>query len=497
MGRSLFAGLHRRFGRRITGEERRRRAEAAYTRLREAMPVDLVGGPQLAATHSAKLAVIGAGFAGLSAAWFAERAGFAVTVIEPGSIGGRVSSIRHLVEGRILEAGAELIGTNHPMWIALARHFGFALSLITGEDQFDAAGLEMPLILDGRLLTLEEQKHVYKQMDEVFRAWGKESEIVQEPWKPWNTEGAAALDALSLDSQIPDGVDPLTKAAIRTEFELDNTIPADQQSWLANLAQIAAGGGYDFFEDTEVFRCAAGNQALASRLSSGLNLDKHRAINIRTGRQLFVDLAGVAHPEGPFDYVIVAIPSVHMEKLTIDRTAFPYRAIGHGPAVKYLSALERRFWIAEGLAPSAMSDRVGMTWEGTDNQMDTAAFDLSLFAGGRVAQEAINAGGGEAFFKPRLRALFPRYEATRAEFENWPRRVGMGYSCPRMNEVTTIQKQYADLIGGRIAVAGEHTSPAWYGFMEGALESGLVAMTRVAQAAGVAFPREFGKFKAV
>ena len=38
---------------------------------------------------------------------------------------------------------AELIGTNHPMWLAFARHFGLAMSMLTGEDQYDAAGLEM------------------------------------------------------------------------------------------------------------------------------------------------------------------------------------------------------------------------------------------------------------------------------------------------------------------------------------------------------------------
>jgi monoamine oxidase len=144
-----------------------------------------------------------------------------------------------------------------------------------------------------------------------------------------------------------------------------------------------------------------------------------------------------------------------------------------------------------------MSDDLGMMWEGTDNQMDTAAFDVSVFAGGRPAQRAIDAGGGTSYFAPRLTAMLPHYKATHAEFENWPKRMGMGYSCPATGEVTTTQKAYTGLIAGRIAVAGEHTSPAWFGFMEGALESGLVAMARIAAHAGVTFSPEYGKFKAV
>src|SRR5262249_61899739 len=108
MSRSLFARLHRRFGRRITGAELQHRAAAHHARLAEAMPADLVGGPRRAANRSARVAVIGGGFAGLSAAWFASRAGMAVTVVEPHTPGGRVSSTHTLVEGRILEAGAEL-----------------------------------------------------------------------------------------------------------------------------------------------------------------------------------------------------------------------------------------------------------------------------------------------------------------------------------------------------------------------------------------------------
>jgi monoamine oxidase len=496
MGRSLFAKLHRRFGRRISAEERRVRAEHHYERLREAMPVGLVGAPQRIASHSPRVAILGAGFAGASAAWFGARAGFAVTLIEPGMVGGRVSSTKTLVPGRILEAGAELIGTNHPLWIALGRHFGFAMSLLTSEENYAAAGLEMPLILDGRHLSTDEQKALHHEMDEVFQQWGADSKIVKNPWMPWTTDGAAALDAQSLASKIPAHAGELARKAILLEFELDNCIPAADQSWLGTLAQLAAGGGYAFFEETEVFRCSAGNQALARRLASGFDLNQGRATNIRTGDRIFIDLEGGAK-EGPFDYVVVAVPSVAMEKITIDGRRFPYRAIAHGPAVKYLSAIEHRFWIAEGIAPSGMSDQLGMMWEGTDNQMDTAAFDVSVFAGGRPAQRAIDGGGGAAYFAPRLTAMLPHYKATHAEFENWPKRVGMGYSCPALGEVTTKQEAYTRLIAGRIAVAGEHTSTAWYGFMEGALESGLVAMARIAENAGVKLTPEYGNFKAV
>ncbi|MEA2166368.1 MAG: monoamine oxidase [Thermoanaerobaculia bacterium] len=494
MGRSLFGKLHRRFGRRISGDERRQRAAEHYERLRQAMPVGLVDAPRRVASTSPRVAVLGAGFAGVSAAWFAKRAGFGVTLIEPLVVGGRVSSTHKLVPGRILEAGAELIGTNHPLWLALAAHFGLALSVVSSEDNYAAAGLAMPMIIDGRSLSNDEQKKLHAEMDGVFRQWGADSAVVKNPWSPWTTDDAAKLDAMPLAAQIPNTVSELAKKAILLEFELDNCTPPDEQSWLGALAQLAAGGGYAFFDETEVFRCAAGNQSLAQRLATGLDLNQGRAVNIKTGDRVFIELEGGA-TDGPFDYAVVAVPSVAMEKIKVDGRPFPYRAIAHGPAVKYLSGVERRFWIPEGVAPSGMSDQLGMIWEGTDNQMDTARFDVSVFAGGRPAQHAIEAGGGASYFAPRLNALLPHYEAFTTEFENWPKRIGMGYSTPAMGEVTTTQKSYTELIAGRIAVAGEHTSPAWFGFMEGALESGLMAMARIAASAGIELPPAYGNFK--
>ena len=126
-------------------------------------------------------------------------------------------------------------------------------------------------------------------------------------------------------------------------------------------------------------------------------------------------------------------------------------------------------WTVDTAKPAAPPVMTGPEPKTKDTK---ARFDISVFAGGRNAQAAMDAGGGAAYFAPRLTAVFPNYHAFRTEFENWPRRAGMGYSCPAPGDVTGTQKSYAALIDGRIAVAGEHTSPPWFGYMEGALQSG-------------------------
>jgi monoamine oxidase len=70
-----------------------------------------------------------------------------------------------------------------------------------------------------------------------------------------------------------------------------------------------------------------------------------------------------------------------------------------------------------------------------------------------------------------------------------------GYSCPNVNQVTgatASQFSYATPYNERLYLAGEHTSPAWFGFMEGALESGLAAALRIAIAADVEVPESWG-----
>ena len=71
-----------------------------------------------------RVVVVGAGFSGLAAAYELSRAGYEVTVVEARNrIGGRVITFSDLVPGKNVEGGGELIGSNHPAWVAYAKQF--------------------------------------------------------------------------------------------------------------------------------------------------------------------------------------------------------------------------------------------------------------------------------------------------------------------------------------------------------------------------------------
>jgi monoamine oxidase len=75
----------------------------------------------------------------------------------------------------------------------------------------------------------------------------------------------------------------------------------------------------------------------------------------------------------------------------------------------------------------------------------------------------------------------------KSQFVDWPamQTIQTGYSCPGPTQVTKQQQSYTKPYEDRLVVVGEHTSPGWFGFMEGALESGVRGINTLAEAMGL------------
>jgi len=75
--------------------------------------------------------VIGAGLAGLSAAYDLHRAGWKVAVLEArGRVGGRVVSVRSFSNGLVAEGGGEFIEDSHTRMLAYAKQFNLQLGRV-------------------------------------------------------------------------------------------------------------------------------------------------------------------------------------------------------------------------------------------------------------------------------------------------------------------------------------------------------------------------------
>src|SRR5262249_52576199 len=189
--------------------------------------------------------VVGAGLAGLVAGYELRQAGYAVTILEARArVGGRVWTLDNVVPGKQVEGGGELIGSNHPMWLAYQKIFGLEFLDVSDEPH-------SPMILDGHRLSESRQRELLHQMDEALSALTDLPATIVDPYQPWINPDASALDARSLEDWLA-GVDTsdLCKQAIRAQMSGDNGVSCDRQSLLGNLAMIKGGGLKSYWTDT-------------------------------------------------------------------------------------------------------------------------------------------------------------------------------------------------------------------------------------------------------
>jgi monoamine oxidase len=513
MARSLYARLDQRFGIRPPAIQQQRDLQNRVANFAQKFEANVM----FAAERSEKktrVAIVGAGFAGLMAAHSLSRT-CKVSVFEARDrVGGRVWTHFRATSHRAIEAGGELIGYNHPTWLMLAKQFGLGLSVLTTEDSFTSLDMEMPLSLGGRSLSPKETKEIYNEMEPAIANICSEARKVSDPYKCWEVSNSYDLDKMSLADWIgKQDCGDLAKRALEAQFANTNGVPANQQSLLANLAAIRGGGLHgkpdDYFTQSETVKCEQGNQTLAQRLAESVvgasgevaTDTPISSIKICTDK---VVLASAAGKELEFDYVVLAIPpslwptASSPGEIKITPAIPPEFRMSMGVAIKYLSELKGRFWFGAGLSPNGMSDAIGMTWDGTDNQIQLPdqTVELSLFAGGRAARTAIelleqsNERELDAHYAKELERLFAGYSANlvgEPQFICWPgeRWTKAGYSCPAPGEVTRIGPFLNRPFHERLFFAGEHCCLPFFGYMEGALQSGLAAASAIVRNEGL------------
>lgn len=437
-----------------------------------------------------RVIVIGAGFAGLCAAYELRGLGYDVKVYEARSrVGGRVQSLSNFVNGKIAEGGGELIGSNHPLWNSYKHHFG--LSFTDVRDYGNS-----PFRLKGETLTADQSKRLINEMEEQFKLLTNLAESIVDPFEPWTNRNAHALDHISVGHWISKArCSDMCKHALSVMLAADNGIPTGDQSLLAVLAMVKGGGLDRYWTDTELFRCKGGNQILGECFRDALNKQPNTVVEgapvemISSSQgKIRVTIKGKKDDEG--DDVILAIPPSVWHTLRID--GYPDLASKlvsppqMGANVKYLMRIDSRFWQPFASSPTLSQDGpVDLTWETTEDDKD-GEFVMVAFSGSDDAGKC--AGWTARQRKPNyVRAMEAPYPGLKTQirgerFMNWLDEdwTKASYYFPRVGEVTSWGPFWKAGYGGWLHFAGEHTSYAFMGYMEGALSSGYRVARKLA-----------------
>jgi monoamine oxidase len=452
---------------------KRRRREPSY-QLSLTHRFDTVGD-----ATTKKVAVVGAGLAGLSAAFELQSVGYDVAVFEAqGEVGGRVKSRNDIVNDRTMEEGGELIGLNHRAWWS-------------HKDKFDLhfhevhEGKDAVVILGGKRIVGTRAKQLHREMIAAQRRNNDAARAIK-AHEPWASRRAAHLNGQSLVqglAKIP--MSRLCRLAFIEMLQADNGVEAGNQSWLGNLAMIKGGGLRRFWNDSETHRCVGGAQTLPERFQAELKTVHLNAVVTH----LDIGPTGVRvtyNRDSPmeFDDVVLAIPPTMWRRPLSITPALPKKFdVQFGRNVKFLLDVRKDSWLP--VNPDAATDGpVDITWEGTFDQAGPRA-GMVGFSGAKNADICCAWKRRRRDYLAALNSIFPTMTSTagKDEFVDWPaNKWTLGaYSFTAPQEIMRVGALMRTPYHGRLHFAGEHTSYAFPGYMEGALESGLRVAEQIAR----------------
>ncbi|MCB9640795.1 MAG: FAD-dependent oxidoreductase [Myxococcales bacterium] len=448
---------------------------------------------------SVDVVIVGAGLAGLSAAWELSRRGLSVCVLEARDrVGGRVRTSREgWLHGQYAEAGAEYVGTEHERVAAYLEEMGLSRTKAADPYQRVQFGGKVTSFLRPEASVIPERL----------------GRLLSGNFFSMDLEEACLLpifDALGAETE-EEAVERGGRLSVEEGLKLIEAYP-EEQTYVAmrivpfegvgldaiNVLDLGQEGWPDDYQE-EMYRVEGGNQrlpeALAERLGDKVILGgKVRAISQDdAGAEVcFLQQGEDCCVRGRA--VLLALPLVALQSVK-SQPAWPapmqaaMSQMNYGKVLKVNVQFARRFWEDADWNGGMISDHPLCVWHATEHQGGESGI-LALYLTGPFAEDMRGLGKDEllqsvlALVEPSLQAS--QEKVLHFEVDDWSGDPlsGGGWAVYPVGEE---EQAYESLLSehGCCFFAGEHLASEYNATMEGAICSGHEAAEAILAYLGV------------
>jgi monoamine oxidase len=460
-------------------------------------------GPRVRIPATQRVAVVGAGLAGLHCALRLRQADVEVHVYEAQSrVGGRLLTARNIFVGTdisdnreeaICELGAEFVGSFDATMHTLARELGILLDDVsavpngfTGR-QYISGGVKVE---ESKLR--EELELALPEIEATLRSTGEELVRVDnttlESWISKNLSKYPNLSALLpgiFRTEL--GAEPSQLSALHLLSLAGD--PSDSQVFqLFNRREprYRAARGTEGDEVPGMDQFATKIQASLGEKAVHLNSRLRRVLPRANGYTLLFEQPNGTGFEIEAEHVVFAIPfsvlrDVDLSALPLSRAKREIIAnLGYGTSAKFAAVFGTRVW-RERASTGAVIDDGRQLWDATLNTRERGV--LAAVVGGK---EGLTSGANDAdalFHRllPNLKVLFeegipPQLAAVRV---NWPASPFARGSASAYRPGQWAQRGTEGRREGALHFCGEHCSLDFAGRLEGAAETGALVAAEI------------------
>lgn len=443
-----------------------------------------------------RIAVVGAGMSGLSAAYQLQKDyGLDAQVYEASNrVGGRIYSKNYPELGVTVELGASFIDEDHHAIKALAAEFGLKLTSLKENGRE-----ERIYLFDGKVL---DRQQIYQLFLPTLRRINADLEqIAIEKLATSNelTPREAELDQLTIRQYLDslDAPELFYRLADATQFT-EYGAHIDQLNALSLLDLIAIDLAHGNFEmdgqlGDEGHKIQGANslvpENLAQRLRYPVKFDyqltevsqnHNGSFNLLFSHENKIEIIEV-------DYLLLALPTpllknaikIDHQKLLNQNISKVINDFAYGNVTKFIMVFSEPVWRTHpGKMVDILSDKYDI-WESSFNENNHGLYHLTIYTGG---SEALNDRDKDPnrFVEEILQHLEGLYPKIRGAYLghvpslHWPsyafsQGAFSGVFLPGQWGQRSLVREPGQ---GNIAFAGEQWCMEYAGFMEGALRSG-------------------------